>query len=203
MRRIVMFNRLSADGYSAATNGSLDWIVPDADFDRSAGEAIERGGVDTILFGRRTYDLFERFWPDALDSSPTAADPHQTGHRSPEMRAMARMLNESEKIVFSTTRKELTWRNSRVVSAFEPQAVEAMKQQSGKDIMVFGSGTIVSLLATHALIDEYRLLISPVLLGQGRRLMDGLPHMTELELASVMSYQSGNVMLHYCFGRRH
>jgi dihydrofolate reductase len=203
MRRIVMFNRLSADGYFAATNGSLDWIVPDADFDRSAGEAIERGAVDTILFGRRTYDLFERFWPDALDSSPTAADPHQTGHRSPEMRAMARMLNESEKIVFSTTRKELTWRNSRIVSAFEPQAVEAMKQQSGKDIMVFGSGTIVSLLATHALIDEYRLLISPVLLGQGRRLMDGLPHMTELELASVISYPSGNVMLHYCFGRWH
>ena len=203
MRRIVMFNRLSADGYFAATDGSLDWIVPDPDFDRSAGEAIERNGVDTILFGRRTYELFERFWPDALDSSPTAADPHQRGHRSPEMRAMARMLNGSEKIVFSTTRKELTWRNSRLVSAFEPQAVEAMKQQAGKDIMVFGSGTIVSLLATHALIDEYRLLISPVLLGQGRRLIDGLPRIAGLDLAAVMSYPSGNVMLHYSSGRQH
>ena len=203
MRRIVMFNRLSADGYFAATDGSLDWIIPDAHFDRLAGESIERAGVDTILFGRRTYELFERIWPHALESSPTAADPHQKGHRSPEMRAMARMLNESEKIVFSTTRKELTWRHSRVVSAFEPRAVEAMKQQPGKDIMVFGSGTIVSLLTTHALIDEYRLLISPVFLGQGRPLIDGLPSIAGLDLAGVISYPSGNVMLRYCSGRQH
>jgi dihydrofolate reductase len=203
MRRIVMFNRGSADGYFAAIDGSLDWIVPDVDFDRSAGEAIEHGAVDTILFGRRTYELFEQFWPHALDESPTAPDPHQPGRRSPEMRAMVRMLNESEKIVFSATRRAVTWRNSRLVSAFEPRAIEAMKQQPGKDIMVFGSGTIVSLLTRHALIDEYRLLISPVFLGQGRPLVDGLPSVSGLDLAGVMSYPSGNVMLRYCSGHLH
>lgn len=78
-----------------------------------------------------------------------------------------------------------------------------LKQQPGKDVMVFGSGTIVSLLARHGLIDEYRLLIRPVLLGDGRRLMDGLPSVTGLDLARVMSYPSGNVMLHHCSGRRH
>jgi len=203
MRRIVMFNRVSADGYFAAKDGSLDWIVPDADFDRSAAEAIERGAVDTILFGRRTYELFEQFWPDALGRSPSSPDPHHMGRRSPEMRAMARMLNESEKIVFSATRRELTWRNSRLVSAFDPRAIEALKHQPGKDIMVFGSGTIVSLLTRHALIDEYRLLISPVFLGRGRPLVDGLTSVSGLNLAGVISYASGNVMLRYCSGHQH
>jgi len=68
-RRIVMFNRVAADGYFAAPDGKLDWVVPDPELDRSAAEAIERADIDTILFGRRTYEQFAAFWPHALDDS--------------------------------------------------------------------------------------------------------------------------------------
>ncbi len=73
MRRIVTFNRVSADGYFAAPDGNLDWAVPDEEIDRSGVAGMP--GVDTLLFGRRTYEAFEGFWPHALDDSPTAADP--------------------------------------------------------------------------------------------------------------------------------
>src|SRR5262245_37766823 len=133
-RRIVMFNRVSADGYFAAPDGSLDWVVPDEDVDAAGAAAIPRFG--TILFGRRTYELFEKFWPHALDDATTARDPH-TARRSPELRAMAVWINEAHKLVFSRTREAVTWRNSRLVHELDPEQIDAMKEQSGKDMIVF------------------------------------------------------------------
>src|SRR2546425_596150 len=77
MRRIVMFNRVTADGYFAGPDGNLDWVVPDDAIDIAGVEAMP--GADTMLFGRRTYELFEGFWPHALDDSPNAPDPHRAG----------------------------------------------------------------------------------------------------------------------------
>jgi dihydrofolate reductase len=197
MRRIVMFNRVTADGYFAAPDDSLEWVVPDPEFDRSAVKAIDRGAVDTVLFGRRTYQLFEQFWPYALDESSTSLDPHQPGRRSPEMRAMAKMLNEATKLVFSTTLTTVTWKNSDVVPTLDPREIEAMKRRSGGDIMIFGSGAIVSQLTAHGLIDEYQFMVTPVLLGSGRTLMDGVTNVSRLDLLNVTAFESGNVMLRY------
>jgi hypothetical protein len=80
MRKIVMFNRVTADGYFAGTDGSLDWVVPDEELDRAAGEGMP--GTGTILFGRRTYESFERFWPHVVEDTP---DPHDPERRSPEI----------------------------------------------------------------------------------------------------------------------
>ncbi len=197
MRRIVMFNRVTADGYFAGPDGNLDWVVPDQDLDRSAAEAIERSGTDTILFGRRTYELFEAFWPHALDDSPTSPDPHDAGRLSPEMRAMAIMLNETPKLVFSRTLKEVTWKNSRLLHTLDPREIEVMKRQPGKDMIIFGSGSIVSQLTQHGLIDEYQFVVNPILLGNGRPLLSGVSTSLKLELQEAKKYSSGNIMLRY------
>jgi dihydrofolate reductase len=193
MRRIVTFNRVSADGYFASPDGGLGWVVPEEELDRGAADNL--GGVGTILFGRRTYDMFESFWPHAVDE-----DPHQAGRHSPEIRAMARWINDATKLVFSRTRNEVSWKNSRLLGELDPQEVAAMKQEPGKDIMIFGSGSIVSQLTEHGLIDEYQFVVGPVLLGGGRPLVSGVPATTSLELLEAKAYPCGNVKLRY--GRR-
>jgi dihydrofolate reductase len=134
-RRIVMFNWLTADGYFAGLDGNLAWVVPDDEQAKAAAEGVP--GFDTVLFGRVTYELFEGFWRHAVEDSPTAPD-------------------ETTKLVFSRTLKDVTWRNSHLFHELDPQEVEAMKKQPGKDMMVFGSGSIVSKLTQHGLIDEYQ-----------------------------------------------
>jgi dihydrofolate reductase len=197
VRRIVVFNRVTPEGYFAGPDGNLDWVVPDKELDRSAAEAIERSGTDTILLGRRTYELFEAFWPHALNDSLTSPDPHDAGQLSPEMRAMAVMLNETPKVVFSKTLQEVTWKNSRLLHELDPREIEAMKSRPGKDMIVLGSGSIVSQLTQHGLIDEYQLVVSPILLGSGRPLLSGVSNSLRLDLLEAKPYPSGNVMLRY------
>lgn len=195
LRRIVMFNRVTPDGSFAAPDGSLDWVVPEDELDKAGAQASP--GFDTILFGRRTYEMFERFWPHALDDSATASDPHRAGRRSPEMRAMATMLNEANKVVFSRTLERATWKNSRLVRELDPREIEAMKAQPGKDMIIFGSGSIVSWLTEHALIDEYQFVVSPLLLGGGQPLFRDMSRRLKLQLCETKAYPSGNVMLRY------
>ena len=146
MRRIVMFNWLTADGYFAGPDGNLNWVVPDEEQAKAAAAGIS--GVDTFLFGRRTYELFEGFWRHALGDSSTVPDPHDPGRRSPEHRSIAIALNEMTKVVFSRTLKDVTWKNSRLLHELDPREVETMKRQPGKDMIVFGSGSIVSQLTS-------------------------------------------------------
>jgi dihydrofolate reductase len=194
-RRIVMFNWVTADGYFAGPDGNLEWVVPDDEQAKAAAEGIP--DFDTALFGRRTYELFEGFWRHAVDDSPTAPDPHRSGQRSREHRAIAIWLNEMTKLVFSRTLKDVTWRNSRVLHELDPRQIETMKSQPGKDMIVFGSGSIVSQLTQHGLIDEYQFVVCPILLGSGRPLLTGVPTHSRLDLLEAKQYQSGDVMLRY------
>lgn len=194
MRRIMAFNHVTADGYFAGPEGSLDWVVQDDEVAKAGVAGMP--GTDAILFGRRTYELFAGFWPRAAEDSPVAPDPHG-GPRSREMRAMAVWLNETAKVVFSRTLKDVTWRNSRLVPELDPREIEAMKSQPGKDMMIFGSGSIASQLTQHGLIDEYQFVVSPLLLGSGRPLLSGLPKSVKLDLLEARPYPSGNVVLRY------
>ena len=195
MRRIMAFNRVTADGYFTSPDGKLDWVVPEPQIDKEAGEGMS--GQGAILFGRRTYEMFQAYWPHALEDSATAPDPHMPGRRSPEIRAMAVWINEAAKVVFSKTLKDVTWKNTRLLHAFDPREVEAMKKQPGPDMLVFGSGSIASQLTEHGLIDEYRFVVGPVLLGSGRPLISGVPKSSRLDLLEAKTYPSGNVMLRY------
>jgi dihydrofolate reductase len=195
IRRIVMFNNVTADGYFAGPDGNLDWAVQDDEIYNASAE--RNPDIDTILFGRRTYDLFERFWPHAVDDSPTAPDPHVAGRRSPAIRDMAIWLNDTAKFVFSRTRKDVTWKNSHLLHELDPREIESMKRQPGKDMIIFGSGSIVSQLTQHGLIDEYQFVVSPILLGSGRPLLTDMSKRLKLDLLEVKAYQSGNVVLRY------
>ena len=195
MRRIIAFEHLSADGYFASGDGKLDWTVPDEELDRmGAGNA---GGADMILFGRRTYEMFESFWPKVVSDAPTAPDPHAEGRATAEARAMGEWINAATKWVFSRTRKEVSWNNSHLRREIDAREIEALKRGPGKDIMVFGSGSVVSRLTELGLVDAYDLIVAPVLLGRGRPLVDGLSGNHRLKLAEAHPFRSGNVLLHY------
>ena len=113
------------------------------------------------------------------------------------MQAMAVYINDAIKIVFSRTLKDVRWKNSRLLPKFDPREVERIKQEAGSDIMIFGSGTIVSQLAQNDLIDEYQFVVSPLLLGDGRSLVSGISKTVPLKLTEAKPYKSGNVMLRY------
>jgi dihydrofolate reductase len=197
MRRIVMFNRVTADGYFADPDGNLGWIVPDEALDREAAAATAAPGSGTLLFGRRTYDFFESFWRQFDDDgSAPVPDPHAPGS-SPEQRAIANFINAATKVVFSKTRGQVTWTNSHLIREFDPHQIKAMKGEPGNDMLVFGSGSIVSQLAEHGLIDEYQIVVNPTLIGSGRPLLDNLSKSARLNLLDVKQYPTGNVLLRY------
>ena len=190
MRRIIVFDRVSADGSFSDAQGGLGWVVPEPALDAEAAGGLR--GTGAMLFGRRTYEMFESFWPHAGDE-----DPHAPGRHTPEIRAMAAWINSAEKVVFSRTRTEVPWRNSRVIPQFDPAVVEELKRGEGNDFMVFGSGSIVTLLARHGLVDEFQLIVTPKLLGSGRRLFGELPADVPLELLDAKTFPEGNVRLRY------
>jgi len=101
------------------------------------------------------------------------------------------------KLVFSRSLKDVTWQNSRILHEFEPREIETMKRQPGKDMIVFGSGSIVTQLTQHGLIDEYQFVLCPILLSSGRPLFSGVSKNTRLELVEAKPYPSGDVMLRY------
>ena len=186
---------VTADGYFARPDGNLEWVVPDDEQAQAAAEGIS--GIDTVLFGRVTYELFEAFWRHAVEDSPSALDPHRPGQRSREHRAIAIWLNETTKLVFSRTLRSVTWRNAHLLHELDLREVEGMKKQPGKDMMVLGSGSIVSQLTQHGLIDEYQFVVCPVLLGSGQPLLSGLSKGLRLDLVEAKKYKSGDVLLRY------
>src|SRR5262245_41218717 len=97
MRRILAYDHLSADGFFATTDGKLDWVVPEDELDQRAVASLRTG--DTILFGRKTYDMFESYWPSALKDPAGPRDPHDPGRRAPALRAMAKWINDAAKLV--------------------------------------------------------------------------------------------------------
>ena len=197
-RRIIVWDRVSADGYYAAPDGNLDWAVPEPELDRAAVGAMN--GTGAMLFGRRTYEMFESFWPGVAADSPTAPDPHAEGRHSPELSAMARWINASEKLVFSRTKRKSSWKNTRFLGDFTKDKVLALKNDPGTDIMVFGSGSIVSELNRHGLVDEYQFIVSPVLLGSGRSLIrESSP--VGVSLTEAKTFPSGTVLLRYAATR--
>ena len=194
-RRIVTFDWLTADGCFAGPDGNLNWVVPDDKQAKAAATGME--AADTVLFGRRTYELFEGFWRKAPQDMATAPDPHRPGQQSKEHRAIAVWMNHATKLVFSRTLKEVTWNNARLVRELDVDEIGALKQRPGKNMMVFGSGSIVSQLTQHGLIDEYQFVVRPVFLGDGRRLVEGVSKSVKLALLESRKFPSGDISLRY------
>jgi dihydrofolate reductase len=178
MRKIIVSEMMTVDGFFAGSNGEIDWHRVDAEFNESAVEMLS--AIDALIFGRVTYDLMASYWPgeEGLKDDPV----------------IAAFMNSLPKIVFSKTRDKLEWNNSRLLGDIVPEEIKKMKQETGKDIAIFGSGTIVQQFIKFGLIDDYRLIVNPVVLGQGKPLFGDKMN---LKLLRSKEFKNGNVMLYY------
>lgn len=185
MRKITLFNRISLDGFFSGPDGGIDWSIPDAELDKHVMGGGSPG-PGAVLLGRITYQMFENVWPHV------ARDPN-----APAMaKQMAGSLNRMTKLVFSHTLKQLTWENSMLIKGDVTEQVRKIKQAGGGDIIIFGSGTIVQPLASAGLIDEYQLILTPVILGAGKPMFQGVKR-SGLKLVEAKAFSSGNVLLTY------
>jgi dihydrofolate reductase len=142
--------------------------------------------VDISLMGRKTYQLMESYWPKAPE------DPHAT--RSDI--EFANKINSMQKIVFSKTLDKVTWNNTRLVKENIIEEVKQLKEQPGNSISISGLST-ASIFMKQGLIDEYWILVHPIILGSGRRLFERLDNSIHLELADTRKFNSGVVVLQY------
>ena len=177
-RELLVFNMISVDGFFARPNGDIDWHTVDEEFNTFAIAQLEE--IDTLLFGRRTYDLMASYWPT-----------EQARGDDPEVAAK---MNGLSKVVFSRTLRSVSWSNARLASSVEELA--ALKGRPGKALALFGSADLLASLIPLGLVDEYRLMVSPVVLGAGKPLFrDGAQ--LNLELAGSRRFGNGNVLLSY------
>ena len=182
MRKIIVSNLVSVDGYFEGLNQDISWFVTGEDFFDYAVKQLHE--VDTLLFGRITYQQMAAFWPDA-----------ETNDNA--LTAIKDKMNSLKKIVFSKTLDKAEWNNSTLIKEHIADEIKNLKQQPGKDIVIFGSGTIVSELTQLKLIDEYRLIINPVILGNGSPMFKSINERVNLKLLNVKTLNSGSVILYY------
>ncbi len=183
MRKVIVSNLISLDGFIAGTDGEIDWFVNFADKEFEEYSIALLGTVDTMLFGRVTYELMASYWPTATP----AANSQQ----------VIDAMNNSQKVVFSRTLQKVEWKNSRLVRSDIAGEVSRLKQQPGKNIVIYGSGAIVSALTRARLIDEYRIFVCPVALGGGIPQFKGIKDRLRLSLKSAKSLGSGLVAMNY------
>ncbi len=178
---VSSFIFISLDGFHEGPNGELDWPNVDAEFHDFAARQLD--DVGSIGFGRATYEHMAAYWPT---EQAMANDPNMT------MR-----MNEKEKLVFSRTLTDAEWSGTTVVRGEAIEQVAALKASPGKNMMVIGSAHLTARLAEAGILDELRIMIFPILLGQGRSLFADLNHRVSLTLLSVRQFDSGNVLLTY------
>lgn len=184
MGRIVVSEFVSLDGVMEAPGPAHDfkhagWTMPYWGDDIGKFKLEELLASDALLLGRKTYEGFAAAWP---------------GMKDPQ--GFADKMNGLPKYVATRTLKTLEWNNSHVLQGDVAQAVAKLKQEVGRDILVAGSGQLIQTLMLHGLVDEYRLLVYPVVLGDGQRLFSAGAH-AKFELAGIHPFKSGVVAQRY------
>jgi dihydrofolate reductase len=181
MRKLFVFNLMSLDGYFEGPNRDISWHNVDAEFNDYAIAMLD--SADILLFGRVTYELMAGFWPtpEAIKNDPIVAD----------------KMNALPKVVFSRTLNKAGWNNTRLVRDNMEDEIRKMKMLPGKDMALLGSGAIMSELAQLGLIDEYRIMVNPLVLGAGTPLFKGIKDRVDLTLLETRSFRNGNVALRY------
>jgi dihydrofolate reductase len=184
MRQLTVFNQVTLDGYFAGPNGDISWAHQNSnDAEWNAFTADNAKGGGELVFGRITYEMMASYWP-----TPAAAkdDP-----------VVAEQMNNLPKVVFSRTLDKASWNNTKLVKGDVAAEMSRMKKEPGKDMVIFGSGTIVSQLAQERLIDEYQIVVVPVVLGKGRTMFEGIKERLTLKPTKTRTFSNGNLLLYY------
>lgn len=188
MPRLVAFNQVTLDGYFCGADGDIGWAhrpPQDAQWNAFVAENATGGGM--LVFGRVTFEMMASFWPtpQAIENFP----------------AVAAGMNRMPKVVFSRTLDhaavETTWSNTRLAQGDLAAEIRKMKSEPGPDMAILGSGSIVAQLADVGLIDEFQIVVNPMVLGRGRTMFAGVSQRLNLRLTKTRAFDNGNVLLCY------
>lgn len=181
MRKLTAFTFVTLDGYFEGPKRDISWHRHDEEDSAYAAEMLKEGS--TLLFGRVTYELMASYWrtPDAMKNDPIVAEG----------------MNRSDKVVFSRTLRRAEWSPARLVKGKIEEEVERMKREPGKGLALLGSGSILNQLARHGLVDEYQILVDPIVLGDGTSIFKGIEPRLNLKLTATTTRGNGNVLLCY------
>ncbi len=188
MRKISVFINVTVDGFFAGPNNEIDWfkvIRKDDEYDAYTHEQSSRSG-NTLIFGHTTYEMMKSYWPtpDAIKNDPD----------------MAKVMNNSPKIVFSKTLRNVeegrNWKNIKLFHEIKAEEIIKWKEHESEDFTILGSGSIVQQFANLGLIDEYHLVVVPIILGAGKSLFKDVKKMN-LKLLGARAFKNGIALLKY------
>lgn len=177
MRKIILDLAVTLDGFIEGPNGEVDWCIMDEDMDFQGFLS----GIDTILFGRVSYEMWGNYQPDS--------------NASETEKAIWAAVHSKEKIVFSSQAQQDT--KATFISSAIPEKVAEMKQQAGKDIWLYGGAKLITTFIRHGLVDIYRISVHPTVLGAGKPLFQDLKERINLHFLEVNRFKSGVVQLIY------
>jgi len=189
MRKIISFMHISLDGFVAGPNGEMDWIKVDEEIFDYVGKRISDG--DTSLYGRVTYQMMENYWPTAADKPK--ASRHDIEH--------SKWYKNVHKVVLSHTMKDAGLTNTTIINDNLSDAINKIKQQAGKEILLFGSPTATHSLIQLNLIDGYWLFVNPIILGWGIPLFVDIKDKIKLKLLTTRPFTCGVTELNYIVDR--
>jgi dihydrofolate reductase len=183
MGRVIYSMNVSLDGFVETPAHGLDWVLMDEELHTWFNEEARR--ADAFVYGRRLYELMAAYWPTAL-SDPAA---------TPAMRDFARIWSPKPRIVFSTTLGSVAW-NGRLVRGDVGEELARLRAEFAGDLVV-GGPTIAATFMQRGLIDDYRLIVHPVVIGAGTSFFPGLEQPVDLALVETRAFGSGAVYLGY------
>jgi dihydrofolate reductase len=181
MRKLFLQINVSLDGFIEDAAGDIDWHFADAEFDAFIDATLQ--SIGAMVFGRVAFEKLAQYWPTA--SPPEASE------------VQVRLMHELPKYVVSDRIGNTDWHNSHIVRGDAAAAITALKQQPGADIALFAGAGVATSFTQLGLIDEYRLIVNPVLLGAGTRLFGGGYERSDLRLTETRRFASGALVLFY------
>jgi len=191
MRKVILSMQMTLDGFSTGPNDEMDYLPSFTnemmwkDLHQEMWRNLE--AADTFILGRRTYQIWEKYWPAAANNSKSTES---------DIR-FSRFADETQKIVISNTLDRVEWKNTRLIKDNITEEIQKLKQQPGKNLIVAGGATVAQTFASLGLIDEYLIVVHPVILGKGKLLLKDLNVRQNLKLIGTRTFNSGAVELLY------
>ena len=182
MPTLMVFDQVTLDGYFASADGDMSWAhKSDPEWNEFVAGNASGGG--RLVFGRVTYEMMVSYWP-----TPQAARDNPV---------VAKQMNAMPKIVFSKTLDKASWSNTTLIEDDPATAMRTLKKEPGENMVILGSGSIVSQLTQAGLVDEYQIIVNPLVLGKGKTLFATVKDRVGLKLTKTRAFQNGNVLLCY------